>query len=367
MSLRPVELRIDDGSHRQANWLELFFDLAFVICISTLSHTLLVSTDLKTIMTYLGFFVPIWWVWNQFTWYASQFDNGDLLFRTLIIAGSGGSIVLADGVLAMVHGQATTFVMAYLFLHAVLALGWLRVYRALPQVRPYSRYKLAGIAAGMVLWSVGLFLSGTWRPCVWALGLAVQMGLPMYAWSKIKTTISVHYHHLLERHGLFAMIVLGESLVALATGLHKGGADQTLLSFIPYFLMVVSLWWIYFDWRFDPGSLRSVVRMFTMNYGHLFSYAGLSLFAVGIGLSFDTSAETRTAMGHVLLCIGSGIFLMALATMSLVSGKLRRREVAVQVSGSCLAWALLAVPSGNYATATLAAILIAVALVPSWR
>ncbi len=42
---KPLELR-DDKGHRQATWLELFFDLAFVISIAALttmlakSHTL---------------------------------------------------------------------------------------------------------------------------------------------------------------------------------------------------------------------------------------------------------------------------------------------------------------------------------------
>ena len=64
-------LRVEDGNHRQASWLELFFDLAFVICIATLSQRL--SQNFTTgaggsvLWTYVGLFVPTWWVWNQYT------------------------------------------------------------------------------------------------------------------------------------------------------------------------------------------------------------------------------------------------------------------------------------------------------------
>lgn len=68
----PFALEADNESHRRSNWLELFFDLAFVIAISTLSHRLISSPTFESLLGFTGLFLPGWWIWNQFTWYSSQ-------------------------------------------------------------------------------------------------------------------------------------------------------------------------------------------------------------------------------------------------------------------------------------------------------
>src|SRR5687768_17828333 len=95
--IRRLTLRGEERAHRQANWLELFFDLAFVISIATISHHLVAHPTPGAMFGYFALLVPIWWIWNQYTWYASQFDNGDALFRGFMIAGVGGTLWLVRG------------------------------------------------------------------------------------------------------------------------------------------------------------------------------------------------------------------------------------------------------------------------------
>jgi low temperature requirement protein LtrA len=63
--LRPPQLRtIDaDQDERHATWLELFFDLVFVISIAEVVHTL---EDYRTLADFAGtagLFVAVWWAW----------------------------------------------------------------------------------------------------------------------------------------------------------------------------------------------------------------------------------------------------------------------------------------------------------------
>jgi low temperature requirement protein LtrA len=62
--LRPPQLRtLDDQGERHATWLELFFDLVFVISIAEVAHTL---EDYHTLADFLGtagLFVAVWWAW----------------------------------------------------------------------------------------------------------------------------------------------------------------------------------------------------------------------------------------------------------------------------------------------------------------
>jgi hypothetical protein len=63
-----------------------------------------------------------------------------------------------------------------------------------------------------------------------------------------------HASHLPELYGLFAIIVLGESLVAVVLGID--GADWGVASAFSAaggFLVAACLWWIYFDSSFTPS------------------------------------------------------------------------------------------------------------------
>lgn len=278
-------LRIDDGKHRQATWLELLFDLAFVICVGALSQKLIRDPSWNGLGLYLALFVPVWWIWNQFTWYASHFDNDDRPFRLFMLAGIGGTLALKGGIQG-VPASGSLFLGAYIGLHVLLGVGWLRAYRYVPEYRSYIRFKLLGIVLGVLFWGTGFFVEGNSRYLLLGMGVVCQLLMPVFAWATVSRLISVHGHHLLERHGLFTIIVLGESLIALSAH-----ADHWTWESVPVvaglFLVLVVLWWVYFDWSYSPVNLNHTGRAFAYNYGQLFIYVSLGAFAAGIELVME--------------------------------------------------------------------------------
>ncbi|MCH7901757.1 MAG: low temperature requirement protein A [Acidobacteria bacterium] len=46
-------------SERSATWLELFYDLTFVVAVAVLGGRLQTVDDLRGVLTYLGFFLLI--------------------------------------------------------------------------------------------------------------------------------------------------------------------------------------------------------------------------------------------------------------------------------------------------------------------
>ena len=54
---------------------------AFVISIAALTTMLVNNLTPKGLILYTGLFLAVCWAWNQLTWYASLFDNGDVFFR----------------------------------------------------------------------------------------------------------------------------------------------------------------------------------------------------------------------------------------------------------------------------------------------
>ena len=74
-----------EQKHRTATMLELFYDLIFVVAIANVAAQLhhAVSNNHIThgVTNFMMIFASIWWAWNQYTWFASSFDNGSARFR----------------------------------------------------------------------------------------------------------------------------------------------------------------------------------------------------------------------------------------------------------------------------------------------
>ena len=73
---RPT-LRIDEeeGLERKTTWLELFFDLVFVVVIAELAHTLSGEVSVTSIGVFSFLFIPVWWVWIGVTSYVERFET----------------------------------------------------------------------------------------------------------------------------------------------------------------------------------------------------------------------------------------------------------------------------------------------------
>jgi low temperature requirement protein LtrA len=67
--LRPPRLRatLEEGEAsdlRHATWMELFYDLVFVVAISALGGRLSDDYSPAGILQFVGLFIPVWWAWS---------------------------------------------------------------------------------------------------------------------------------------------------------------------------------------------------------------------------------------------------------------------------------------------------------------
>ncbi|MEM1280946.1 MAG: low temperature requirement protein A, partial [Cyanobacteria bacterium P01_H01_bin.152] len=92
----PLRLYVGEGSDpsRHATWLELFFDLVFVLAIAQLSHLLHSDPSWVGIVGFAALFVPVWWLWIDFSYYADQFDVDRGPYRLVMLGIMFGLVVL---------------------------------------------------------------------------------------------------------------------------------------------------------------------------------------------------------------------------------------------------------------------------------
>ena len=85
-------------AHRASTPLELFFDLSFVVAVAAGAaelHHGLAEGHLGTLLGYAFVFFAVWWAWMNYSWFASAYDTGDVVFRLLTFVIMAGVLVLA--------------------------------------------------------------------------------------------------------------------------------------------------------------------------------------------------------------------------------------------------------------------------------
>lgn len=211
---------------------------------------------------------------------------------------------LAASVEGAAAGESTSFVLAYAALRSVLVGLFIRARRHATTARQFcTRYSI-GNALGVLIWLASLAVPPPTRYWVWVLGLGVELATPVWANLAIRAVGAQAFHleHIRERYGLFALIVLGESLLAVAAGTAgTGWAPASTWTGVFGFLAAACLWWIYFG-DADTSALALGPRTaFVWGYGHLLVYAGITAVGVGTQLGIEAAGEVGGEGG-----LGSG-------------------------------------------------------------
>jgi low temperature requirement protein LtrA len=327
--LRPPRLRTAGAEEeRRATWLELFFDLVFVVAIAQLSRELVLNHSVAGFALFAALFVPVFVAWQGFSFYADRFDTDDLAFRLAMFAGmlaiSALSVLLPD----VVHGHRTAgFALSYVALRAIMLALYARAWRAVPSARPLIRRYGTGYSASVVLWTVSIVVPPPTRYVLWAIGLTIDLSMPPTS-TRIHRLVPTSPGHVPERWGLFTLIALGESVVSVGLG----AADahwrvNSGLAAVSGFVVVACIWWLYFDGLSSVTLRGSTGDTVVYSYAHLPLIGALASVAAGVSLLIEEAGETHLPAGTTwALCGGCVIYLMSLLLAGSVSRRSRREE-----------------------------------------
>ena len=332
----PPRLRVsaDSQEERRATWLELFFDLIFVVAIAELAHYLEGHLSLSGFFGFVALFVPIWWCWVGSTFYATRFDTDDLGHRLLTFLQMALVAALAVNVHHGLGESSTGFALSYAAFRSLLIVQYLSAGYFVPSARPLIRRYVQGFAISVVLWSVSLLVPIPWRFGFWIVGLIVDFAVPLTA-GRLMAQLPPSISHVPERLGLFTIIVLGESVVAVVRGVAEKEWDvSSVMAAMLGLSIAFSLWWIYFD-SVDGSPLRAVkagkIRIaMTWLYAHLPLAIGLAATGVGVDQIVSSKADALPDGSRWLLCGAVALCLSVLALIHLITctlGTTRLRKI----------------------------------------
>ena len=321
---RPRLLPLNaDAGERHASWLELFFDLVFVLAVAQLAQILVKNTDVHGVVRYAILFLPIWWSWVGFTFYADRFESDETTYRLLTFAG-----MLAVAALSLTLGTAFTpagdsaLVITYVLVRLVIVALYFRSAYYVPLARGLSFQFIAGFGAAVVVFLISLYFEPPLRHYIWIGAVLLELATPFLS-LRTSRLIPYDFSHIPERFGLFTIIVLGEAVIATATGASsvEWTAGTVTMASIG-FAMAACIWWINFEFVEDDAiKSPNLGPRFVYLYSHFFVVASIVALGVGVEHAIKETGEPHLHMPTLALIGGSiAIFFAAVTIVKMAAG-----------------------------------------------
>jgi low temperature requirement protein LtrA len=315
----PGEAAVGALEERRTSPVELLWDLVFVFCVTQ------VTTLLSGRLTWAGagramlVLALVWWAWSAFVWATNAQAAGSWTVSAVLLPSTAFIFIAAIALPEAFGGEATLFAAAY----AAVRLLHLVLYADASRRGTASWSAIAGFAVtvviGMALLLVGSLFPGAVRLALWGAAMVIDYAGPLLTRSRLRALQEVAVAHFAERYGLFVIIALGESIVAIGARTRMDVHHLTagvIGSAALCLLITVGLWWSYFG-RF-AGAAESRLRAHTepvlaasdaYSYLQLVVIAGIIIFAVGARLVIAGGGSGLGDSGRLALCGGVALYL----------------------------------------------------------
>jgi low temperature requirement protein LtrA len=345
-----------DASSR-IEWLELFFDLVAVAAVAVLTDGLREDVSWGGAALFALLYTGIWFGWVCIVLYANVAGEATRT-ATVLVAMFLVAVMAAS---APIHfaDRANAFAFGFLGLRLAAARGSLRTGRVLAS---WPALQFGGAVAP---WVVAMWVDPPWKYWLWALGLALDLGLALVREQRVDedrlsrfqqrldehhardarpgreprtapeiAVVEIEPEHLQERLGLFAIIVLGEAVSQLVlVAARSPWTSEFRLDAIAAFLVLAGLWWLTFSYGFF-GTRHVRLAELPPRFGlplHLLMTIGIVAVAAGFGTIVERPDLALSDGMRWIMCGGLALYFLVMGIAGL-TGRAPRLWL--------LAWAL---------------------------
>ena len=337
-AIAPVSIVSPDD--QKVTFVELFFDLVFVFCVTQVVGLLHGHLDLHAAGGALLVFWLVWWAWTQFTWALNAANTEHPRVRVITLLATAVAFFLAVGIPGALGAGALWFAVPYVLVRTIGLLAYYWVAWSDPAQRRavlvFGSFSITGLVAVLA----GAMLGGS--PQYWCWSAAILLDLMAAAVGGQLEGWNLHPDHFVERHGLIVIIALGETLIVAAAGLAEAPRTPAAIATAIVAVAVTGgLWWTYFGHarstfehalaRAD-GHARSAMARDTFSVLHFPMLCGVIAMA----------AATEAALAHphepfafdLRIALGAGAVLFVCGT----ARRSARRRVRRQSGGPAVAF-----------------------------
>ena len=339
--------------HRQVSFLELFYDLVYVVLIAQLSHDFANHITPGGVFNFIALFIVVWWAWLNGTLYHDLHGNNDVKTRVYTFVQMIGVIGMAIFAHDAVGHNSVGFALSYSFFQLVLTILWWRTGVHDPDHRALSRPYVAVFLINTLLFAGSVFFEENIRYWMWFIAMILSLVLPLSSVlvarknevaRKQMDIISDATPSLVERFGLFTIIVLGEVVVAIVSAT-SSIHHLSLISGIKALLgtlIAIGLWWIYFDF-ISHRKPKNGIRFLGMWY---YLHLPMTIGMVSVGASAYNIIKGKSEVlenYNIVFISGIGLTLLSIAVLITVIQKETKSKSYFRNSGLIMIFSSLAI------------------------
>ena len=294
------------------SFAELFFDLVFVFSVTQVVHLLHGAFDWVHVGRAILVFWLVWWTWTQFTWALNSANTEHHLIQLATVVATALAFFIAVSVPQTFTSFSWWFAFSYVAVRLIGLLIYLwvswgnRIMRK--AVLTFSIISISGLISVIV----GGILGGEVQYWLWGLAilldiLAASIGANNEGWG-------LYPKHFAERHGLFVIIVLGETLIVAASAVAEESWNSHLLIIAMLAVGITAcLWWLYFvrikgqlehAMNQQEGAAQSSMGRDVFSLLHFPMLCGLVIYAYAIEEAMVHPDSAMTVQARLALAIG---------------------------------------------------------------
>jgi len=339
---------VSSPADQKVTFVELFFDLVFVFCVTQVVSLLHDGVTWRAVGEVVLVFWLVWWGWTQFTWALNAADTTHPRVEVATLVATGVAFFLAVGIPSAFHGRPLWFAGTYVVVRVLglLVYDWV-VWTDPSQhaaVRRFSLVSIGGLAAVLI----GGILGGQAQYVWWSLAIALDVGAAAIGASA--EGWNLHPEHFTERHGLFVIIALGESLIVAALSLTDG--EWPLAQVVAAVLAVAiagAMWWSYFSRNKQEldvaleaveGAERATLARDAFSIIHFPMLLGVIAFAASVERAIGHATDPLGLAGRWLLAASVVLFTGSMALALMRAGRpvsLARRVIPIVTAAAVIA------------------------------
>ena len=364
--------------HRTVSFLELFYDLVYVMLIAEVAHVLAGHADLAGLGRFVFLFLIVWWAWLNGALYHDLHGNNDIRTRLFTFLQMGTVAAMAVFAHDALGDTSTGFALSYAAFLVVLTYLWWRTGVHDPLHRPLSRPYVITFLISIALFVGSVFVPAPWRFYLWGVSLLLSLVLPSISGMLVPDDPEVQAQRdqaytlsasLEERFALFTIIVLGEVIVGVIRGVQEvDHLDWTIgITALLGMLVAIGIWWVYFDFLTHRHTRTGRTSALTWSYLHLpltmsIAATGAALFNVTAHPGEPLSGEVRWLLVGAVAVAFTSIALLLRSVQSVGEYRTIHRIGGLTILGAGIVAGLLGFTTLE--SIPLLLVLVAVMLVP---
>ncbi|MCV2395245.1 low temperature requirement protein A [Actinotalea sp. M2MS4P-6] len=305
-------------TERTVGFLELFYDLVFVVLVGQLAHTLAEDASWSGLAGFAVVFGLVWIAWLNGSLYHELHGREDGRHRAYIFGQMLLLVLLATFAGHATEDDGAPFAITFAVLLAVLSWQWwtVRRYDTVEVYRSSAARYIAFLVIAIVVVLASIPLAAAPRLWVWAALVVgwVTANAVAAATTRNRPLGFSATESMAERFGLFTIIVLGEVVIGVVDGILE--ADRASIAVVTGLLALTvgfGFWWNYFDGvgrrtphAGSPGALAAWM------VAHLPLTAAIAAAGAGMVGLIEHAAEDRAPLVPAWLLAGASALLLAL-------------------------------------------------------